>query len=371
MTIEITHAFECLKSDGPDATVVKPSDWNEVHDIIMAHSFIMGRAEGTDGSVQELPVKVTSGGDVTLTAALGYFLGAVGTTAQRPGTPLAGMERTNVTTTKKEWYDGANWQNLTTESYLVTYVASYTANQLPAGMIYGLTLSTASGGGSTTFSVATGRCVDSTLAALITRAAISKTTGAWAAGNNQGSLDAGTIAINTWYHVYVIAKADLSATDICISTNSSVPTPLPATYTLYRRIGSIKTDASSKWKPFIQNGDYFFIPKIKDADIGAQAYTLTTLSVPLGLVVRPLMFGISLGNSSTAICFIAAADTVANEMSLIGVSASTIGSFGVTGPTIEGPLTNTSSQINIFGNCVGGGVEVYTVGWKDSRGRDG
>jgi len=83
MTIEIKHQFECLKIDGPDATIVKPSDWNDVHDILMAHSFILGRQEGTNGAVQELPAKFTSGGDVTLTAALGYFIGAVGTTAQR------------------------------------------------------------------------------------------------------------------------------------------------------------------------------------------------------------------------------------------------------------------------------------------------
>ncbi len=371
MTIEIKHPFECLKSDGPDATVVKPSDWNEAHDITMAHSFILGREAGTNGSVQELPVKITSGGDVTFSAALGYFLGALGTTVQRPVSPLQGMERTNVTTTKKEWYDGATWQNSATEAYTSTYVQAYVSSILsvPSGFLFGLELSTSTSGGSSTFSVGAGKAANSTAASLITRAAISKTTSAWAVGNNQGSLDAGTIANNTWYHVYVIAKADLSVSDICISTNASVPTPLPTDYTLYRRIGTIRTDSSAKWRQFLQDGNNFYIPAVTQFSLsGTASNDLRTVDTPLGIKTTPILYGTAGGSASSAYATVGSGLNSAIKTSVvfagIGVNA-----YGVTGPAAPSLPTNNSSQL-YFSYSNSGAVEIFCSGWVDSRGRE-
>lgn len=53
-----------------------------------------------------------------------------------------------------------------------------------------------------------------------------------------------TQSANATYYVYIIGNATGSSTDILISTNSSVP-PLPSGYTLYRKIGSYKTNSSS------------------------------------------------------------------------------------------------------------------------------
>jgi hypothetical protein len=44
----------------------------------------------------------------------GYIRPAAGTTAQRPGTPSAGMIRWNSTDTKMEVYDGNEWKALST-----------------------------------------------------------------------------------------------------------------------------------------------------------------------------------------------------------------------------------------------------------------
>jgi len=371
MAIVIKHPFECLKSDGPDATLVKPSDWNQEHDMEMAHSFILGREEGTNGSVQELPVKVTSGGDVTFSASLGYFLGAVGTTAQRPGTPLTGMERSNITTTKKEWYDGADWRNLATEPYVNTYVQTYVASILsvPSGFLFGLQLSTSSSGGSGTFSVSAGKAADSTAASLITRAAISKTTSAWAAGNNQGGLDASTIANNTWYHVYVIAKADLSVSDIIFSTNASAPT-LPTDYTLFRRIGTLRTDASSKWRIFLQLGDYFYIPEVLQASYtGVFTNTLQTLDTPIGIITKPILYAYGAGSASYGDLYVASGLNSAIKTALITVGVGVNAYALRTVPAVI-PPTNTSSQVYFSGN-IAPVFEVYCVGWVDQRGREG
>lgn len=57
MTLAITHVFVSAKGDGPDPTVVRPSDWNKSHVITVgADNTILGRAAGLGpGAVQELP----------------------------------------------------------------------------------------------------------------------------------------------------------------------------------------------------------------------------------------------------------------------------------------------------------------------------
>ena len=50
----------------------------------------------------------------TLIDDTGYLRPAAGTTAQRPGTPSAGMIRWNTTDTKMEVYDGSEWKALST-----------------------------------------------------------------------------------------------------------------------------------------------------------------------------------------------------------------------------------------------------------------
>ena len=119
----------------------------------------------------------------------------------------------------------------------------------------GLTLSTA--GASASFSIAAGVAADSTNAAMMTLAtAISKTTGAWTTGSGVGALDTGGIAPNTWYHVYLIKRVSDGITDILFSLSPTTPT-LTLSFTLFRRIGSMLTNASSQWTLFRQDGDVF------------------------------------------------------------------------------------------------------------------
>jgi hypothetical protein len=372
MTLEIKHSFTSLKSDGVDTTVVQPSDWNAAHAITMAAGRLLGRDTSGAGAAQELPVAVTSAGNMALSAT-GYFKGAVGTTAQRLGSPEAGMSRWNSTTTKREEYDGSDWVNMATEAYVASYGTStivplIDAN-IPAGLLYGLTLSTA--GSSTTFSVAAGRAADKTNAKMLALAsAMSKTTSVWAAGSGNGGIDGGSAANDTWYHVFLIAKADLSAVDVFAST-SLTPT-LPATYTLSRRIGSIKTNGSGQWKSFLQIGDDFFIPSVQDAFVGAQALTLTALSVPTGVVVRPLISGVATTNNNDAVATVAPGSNSAIEMPLVGCAVASAGPVNVTGPAVLGPPTNTSRQIYLgLTSASSGAVVLNTHGWVDRRGQDG
>lgn len=72
-----------------------------------------------------------------------------------------------------------------------------------------------------------------------------------------GGLDAGVEANNTWYYVYVIYNPTTNTYNGLLSTSSTTPT-LPAGYTKYRRVGSIRNDGSSDIIRFTQKNDMFY-----------------------------------------------------------------------------------------------------------------
>src|SRR5438045_2280633 len=114
-----------------------------------------------------------------------------------------------------------------------------------AGVLYGCTLSAA--GATATFGIAAG-----TASGMVLASAYTKTTAAWAVGTALGALDTGAIANNTWYHAFLIERTDTGVVDVLISLSPTAPT-MPASYTIKRRIGSMKTDGSAQWKAFSQN----------------------------------------------------------------------------------------------------------------------
>jgi hypothetical protein len=71
MTISLKHSFTNPKADGPDATIVRPSDWNAEHAYTMATGKLLGRSTASTGVVEELTVGTglsLSGGTLTSTA---------------------------------------------------------------------------------------------------------------------------------------------------------------------------------------------------------------------------------------------------------------------------------------------------------------
>jgi hypothetical protein len=55
MAISVTHKFTSLKGDGADATLIRPSNWNDTHNLNMATSNILGRLSAGPGAVEEIP----------------------------------------------------------------------------------------------------------------------------------------------------------------------------------------------------------------------------------------------------------------------------------------------------------------------------
>jgi hypothetical protein len=228
-----------------------------------------------------------------------------------------------------------------------------------------LILSTA--GGSGTFGIAAGVANDTTNTVLMQLAsAYTKTTSSWAVGTGNGGLDTGAIANSTWYHVFEIYRPDTGVVDIVFSLNTS-PT-LPTNYTLFRRIGSMKTDASAHWTAFTQVGDTFvWATSITDlsAANNAGARSAVTLTVPPGVQVTATFraSGGATGAGTILAIFTSLLETdqtTPSDLAMI-LNTQAAGSFE--------RVTNTSAQIGFRTSSTNGTISIFTYGWKDSRGK--
>jgi hypothetical protein len=70
MAIEIKHPFTSAKSDGPDSTLIQPSNWNAAHNLTMATARLIGRTTAGAGNAEEISVGTgltLSSGSLTVT----------------------------------------------------------------------------------------------------------------------------------------------------------------------------------------------------------------------------------------------------------------------------------------------------------------
>jgi hypothetical protein len=278
-----------------------------------------------------------------------------------PGSPTAGTF----------WWNSTNGQlylyyNDGTSSQWV--FASYAVNQpqVVRSHLAGLDMSTA--GGSTTMTVAAGIAADSGNVDMISIASpIGKTTAVWAVGSGNGGLDTGSIAANTWYHFFVIKRPDTQVTDVLFSLSPSAPT-MPASYTLKRRIGTRKTNASSQWIAFSQNGDEVLLAAVaQDVAVGAGGVTstaaaFTLASIPTGIKVNALIWG-SLNASVAWNGAILSPDNGGTTFFNFNGAAAQTSSQALN------VRTNTSGQVMAFTSS-SGSMNIWTTGWIDRRGRD-
>jgi len=241
---------------------------------------------------------------------------------------------------------------------------------IPQGYLYDLTLSAV--GNTGTFGIANGAASDTTSASIMTlSSAITKTTSTWSAGSGNGGMDTGTVATGTWYHVHLIKDVSTSVVDVLFSLSVSSPT-LPSGYTLSRRIGSMKTDGSSHWLPFIQIGDRFdwVIPQ-QDLNgytgFGA-SLTAQALSVPLGVNVVAYFTAAYINSAAGGTIIF-----LAGYLSYTGSGFPGLASLYNT-TTINPGFgdfyipTNLLSEIAVA-TQTGSTVYIITRGWSDTRGR--
>jgi hypothetical protein len=233
------------------------------------------------------------------------------------------------------------------------------------GYLGGLTLSTA--GSSATFGVSAGVAVNSNQTDFMKlTAALSKTTSAWAVGN-AGSLDTGAIANNTWYHGHLIKNPTNGVVDALVSLSVTAPA-LPSGYTLFRRIGSMKTNASGQWQAFIQLGDEFLwsTPTLDLSSVNlTTSASLLTLNVPSGIQVSAILSGY-ITSSSVGQAYFSSPDQADIAPPFSTGQIPSASGYGAIYFFIR---TNTAQQIRARGS-VAITLNAGSPGWIDRRGRD-
>lgn len=409
MTIAIKHAFNSGKADGPDPTLIQPSNWNASHTINQASGFFLARVSAGPGVTEEVSpaqaqtlLGLASAAYVTASSlATNTQIAAAADAAFVDADFLTAVQTSGGALIKRSWLNTKNAlmtaigplvAALTQKSPLVLAdkilvadsaasnaskygtlgdVSALVATQIqpPQGYLSGLTLKNNS---TTALDLATGIAVDSAgtqgmvLAAGITNKSFSAT---WVAGSNQGILDTGAVATNT-YHVYLIKNLTTGVVDFIASLSASAPT-LPTGFTVYRRIGSIIW-ASAAVTPFVQDGDYFYW-NIAFASLAAEfagntrAKSALTINVPTGVRVAAILTVSGFANSgSITLDYYDGVNTTIDKQVNFGGSSGA----NVTETAYVEQFTNTSAQIQLAMSGGGGGAfTTRTVGYRDTRGR--
>ena len=203
--------------------------------------------------------------------------------------------------------------------------------------------------------------------------AYTKTTASWAVGTGNGALDAGSIANTTWYTVFLIQKPTTGVVDVLFSLSATAPT-LPSGYTLFRRIGAMKTDASAHWLAFVQFGDEFqwALPVAETpATLSAVQSTITLSGVPAGVKLWARMRAEIAETGNVVSVLVTSPDETSTAV--LGSNGNVTGRQPVSSqyqPAGELMVrTNISAQIKAVSDTSATTLSIATFGWVDLRGK--
>ena len=251
----------------------------------------------------------------------------------------------------------------------------------PRGHIWGLTLSNAADAVNDITVAAGEACTEAGGGDMVLTAAITKRLdAAWAVGDNQGGLNTGAEANSTWYEVHLIKRVDTGVVDVMFTTTANRAT-LPANYTLQRRIGWIRNDASGNILAFTQVNDHFTLT----TQINDVAATLTstaaavTLTAPPNSIVR-FRAAMTAGSGGTnlvdqTIVFSEIVEGNVTPTVATGIASMTGGEFSAGVLSVFAGhfelMVSSSSQIEHDSSAnaqTGGGTfDISTYGWIDHR----
>jgi hypothetical protein len=196
----------------------------------------------------------------------------------------------------------------------------------------------------------------------------------WAVGTNAGGLDSGTVAADTWYHVYLIRRVDTGAVDACFSANNTAPVfgaNIPTSYTQYRRIGAVKTDTAKSLYGFQQYGDRFvWDSQVQDFSGVLSSGLLNLAGIPK-LAVPPIgIFGICVDcyDGETVIGLFTNPDQPATTAGITTYQGNLAG--GLIYSAVEAQIrVNAAAQLRYWLSIAGRDAQVYSKGWIDNRGK--
>lgn len=257
----------------------------------------------------------------------------------------------------------------------------------PRSYLAGFTLSNSTSGETPDadhdIDIAAGECRDSTHTANIVLASsmTKQLDASWAAGDFKGGLDGGEVQADTWYHVFVIKNPTSAAVDVLFSTSATAPT-LPNGYTKFRRIGSVRTDASANILAFKQYGNKFIWvdPPVNGAAETANNTTGVTITinyVPSGYIVEALLLAV-VNDSGDNAGFVKVFDYGMTGQAPTEAS----GDYTITKPgsnvyetttqvcTALTVVTSPAAAVEVWGETATCKILFIVQGWIDRRGRD-
>ncbi len=257
--------------------------------------------------------------------------------------------------------------------------AVWAESRLPLGYIDGLELSTAADADHD-MTMSTGVCRnDADSANVELTASLTKQIDAlFGKGDNNGGLFTGTVAPDTSYHACIVTEDSSGDPDWGWDTDVGGANT-PTGFTFERRVGSRYTDSSSNLVKTYQSGSLvrLDVPVLDfNAPPGGSANTVT-LSVPLGIIVYPLLTVGVISNLAAEspgyglVTALAQPDTAPGPL-LYHFSGGGRGNDQVSvGPgNITWVPTNTSGQVRTrVSPSTVDQQRVITDGWRDSRGK--
>lgn len=248
----------------------------------------------------------------------------------------------------------------------------------PLKHIAGLIVTNNSTDAANDIDVSAGQCVDSTGDYLLNGTALTKRLDAtFTAGTNQGGLDTGTAASNTWYYIWAIRKDSDATVDYLISTSSSSPT-MPSGYTYKRLISARKTKTSvAEWEPVLAHetaggGEYvaWVDPTLDVAlatTLGASARS-DAIRVP---PIAPVRADVNVGwNDASNAQYVYIYTPGMTDMAP-NLGASPLAAYRLSSTTAETlkttVITNSSSQIRLYASSTLDDFRLVTLGYEWGR----
>jgi hypothetical protein len=197
----------------------------------------------------------------------------------------------------------------------------------------------------------------------------------WAAGNDQGGLDTGTVANSIPYYIFAIYNPSTLVSDILFSASKTSPT-LPSGFTKKEYKGACHTDGSANIRNGLYimfNGGYEFFYKERVASFSSNtiyaAGTLITLEAPANSISNISANYRDLNNSSTFYILIKSnSETTSPSLSLCDMHTNNSGNVSdIVGSISKYILSDDNSQITIISsiNRTTRGVKLATIGWKE------
>lgn len=206
-------------------------------------------------------------------------------------------------------------------------------------------------------------------------------TNTWAEGSGNGGMDDGiTVAADTSYTVHGLLNPVSGSRDMIISAigDTTGATALldtaviAAGYTHIQLLGFAKTDSTSDFLAFTQDGDETWwdasVQDFSTNDTGASASLRTLGSIPTGVRVRAIV-GIVVQHTASSFTLVGHGDISTLPTPSGSHADIVVGSTGENGSFFGQILTNTSAQITTRTSVAATNMDIETHGYIFRRGK--